>query len=261
MKSFEIERDKNQDTSPHIQEIQLKDREDYDVEEGGPRDRKFLSMIPEVTIMEKLTGLVATVSVVCSMIAVIVEGGILLQTAGILSCLLGPYSYWQLTQITDIKALKETYEAFVVEVNRLHEENERLSENVENLSKAVDRLEEVEETLAVVTKTQGQSVETFQTQVENNKEILVSMEKNLKAVVLQNLLSVVIKSDSNHDSHFDSSEVNNLMRRLHNINNVDFNETKLRNVFKENNGSVDSIMEVITNLLTAKRGNAIFAFH
>jgi len=232
---------------------------DEDIENGR---RKRLSAIPETTAMEKFTALVACISVGSSIAAIVVLGGSIVVTAGVLSILVGPYAYWQQTRLTDIKVLKETHQALEREVNTLHQENVRLSGNVDRLAGTVDRLSDVENALQVVSKAQGQSVDSFDTQVQQNKDILASMEKNLKADVLQNLLSVVFGSDTDNDSLLNGNEIDGLIRRLQSINGVIVNENKLRAVIKKNNGSIDSIIDVMKDVIEegSEMDDAIFTF-
>eukprot|EP00957_Ditylum_brightwellii_P119956 9154680-Ditylum_brightwellii.AAC.1 len=173
---------------------------------------------------------------------------------------MGPYAYWQQTRLTDIAALKETHEAVQREVDRLAAENERLHKNVEDLSNTVDRLEDVEQALDVITETQGQSVEAFAEQVEENREILNQMQKNLRANVLQNLLSVIIRSDTDQDFTIDESELDDLVRRIKRINGCELNEDRFRKAILDNGGSLQAVMDVAKNLLSndTDKDNEIF---
>lgn len=236
------------------------DSVDSDVEDIE-NDRKKLSAIAEKTVMEKFTALVACISVGSSIAAMIVAGGSIVLTAGIFSILVGPYAYWQQTRLTDVKAMKETHRALELEVMTLHNENVRLSENVSNLAGTVDRLSDVENALEVISKAQVESVDSFKTQVQENMDILASMEKNLKGSVLQNLLSVVIGSDTDGNYVLEGDEVNNLVRRLSSINGVTVNEEKLRNYIVSNDGSVDLIIDVMKDVVEDDSGtDSIFTF-
>jgi regulator of replication initiation timing len=160
---------------------------------------------------------------------------------------IGPYAYWQQTRLTDIAALKETHKAIQAEVDRLHVENERLSASIAELGEAVERLEDVEVALDTITKTQGQSIGEFENQVAQNREILKSMKTNLKSSVLQNLLSVIMSTDTDKDMVVDATEIDNLIRRIENIGGVEVHDDRFRAAFSGK--SVSSIMGVIQNLL------------
>jgi len=244
-----------QEGSQHVDSV---DRDGEDLENGR---RKKLSAIVEHTVMEKFTALVACISVGSSIAAMIVAGGYIVVTAGILSILVGPYAYWQQNRITDVKAMKETHRALELEVKLLKRENVRLSENVSKLASSVDRLSDMENALEAISKAQVESVDSFETQVQENKDILASMEKNLKASVLQNLLSVVIGSDTDGNFVLEGDEVNHLIRRLSSINGVTVNEKKLRNSIKSNDGSIDSILNVMKDIVENDSGpDSIFTF-
>lgn len=208
-----------------------------------------LKPIGENTPLELFTGGVAGTAVATSLGAMIVEQSAIVVVAGILSCGVGPYAYYQQTQLTDIRNLKETHAAIETEVNHLKEENERLEQNIEELTATVDRLEDVEEALEIITSTQGQNVEQFQEQVEKNKQILGKMENNLRANVLQNLLSVIIRSDTDSDHQIDPEEIDDLMKRIKRINGVKLNEEKFRASIMESGGKLSAVMKVIKNLL------------
>jgi archaellum component FlaC len=228
-----------------------------DVEAGGaapgatevPEPRTPLKAIKNTTPMEAAAAVLAGGAVTTSVAAMIVASGPLVIPAGILSCLIGPYAWWQQTRLTDIKALKETHEAFQREVNTLKRENERLKKNVEELGNTVNRLEDVEEALEVITQTQGQSVEAFAEQVEENRGILARMQQNLKANVLQNLLTVVLRSDTDGDHQIDPEEIDDLITRMNSINGVKIVEDRFRKAILDSGGSLKAVMKVIKNLL------------
>ena len=221
-----------------------------DVENPAPPSpSKPLAMIAERTIMEKVLAGIAVISVTVSLVAMIIEGGIIVVSAGILTILLGPYAYFQQTRITDIRALKETYEAAAREVSRLSHENKRLKAVVGDLRVTADRLEASEETLSAITEMQGMSISLFKEQVDENREILEMMQQNNKAAVVQNILSVVMGSDTNQDYIIGENEANKLIERLDTVNGVEVDEAKLRKVISDHNGSLDSILDVLANLL------------
>jgi len=217
--------------------------------EEETKNSGFLKPVKENTPLELLTGGVAGVAIVTSVVAMAFERSLVVIVAGILSCGVGPYAYYQQKQLTDIRNLKETHAAIEAEVDHLKMENERLNESVQELSATVDRLEEVEEALDALTETQGQSVGEFQKQVEKNKVILAKMEGNLRANVLQNLLSVIIRSDVDNDHVIDPEEIDDLMRRIKRINGVGIHEDRFRNMILTSGGSLKAVMGVIKNLL------------
>ena len=207
----------------------------------------FLKPLPETTLLERVAGLVAVVAVGTALAAAIMEQTIIVIVGAILSSVIGPYCYYQQTKLTDIRTLQETKTAITEEVNQLTVLNQRLIQNITNLTTSVDRLEEIEQALNVLTNTQGQSIDAFQKQVTENQQILSQMKKNVQANVLQNLLSVVLRSDTNQDLVMNETEITTLIRRLQNIAGVQVHEVKFRNAIQ--NQSISSIMTIIQNLL------------
>ena len=68
----------------------------------------FLKPIPNTTPVERVAMGAAGVAVLTALLAMIIEGGVIVLFAGILSMLMGPYAYYQQVWLTDIKALQET---------------------------------------------------------------------------------------------------------------------------------------------------------
>ena len=134
-------------------------------------------------------------------------------------------------------------------MDRLAAENNRLARNIDEMSDTVQGLQDVEDALEIITKTQGQTVSAFAEQVKENRKILERMQQNLKANVLQNLLSLVFGSDTNQDNIVNDHEADELVRRIGNMSGVVVHESKFREaiVGKE----VSAVMDVIRNLLAS----------
>lgn len=164
------------------------------------------------------------------------------------------------------KALKKTHDRMKSEVNRLHGENDRLKENVTELEGTVMRLQDVENALGLLTDSQDQSVQAIRDQVSKGYEILELMEKNLRTNVLQNLMTVIIRSDTDGDFTIDDDEISTLLLRLKQINGVHINEDKFRDIVTKTGGKIDAIMSMIKDLLdqdnsTSASNDRIFTFN
>jgi len=125
----------------------------------------------------------------------------------------------------------------------------RLRATVDDLSLTIDHLEDVEQALDVITQTQGQSIEAFEAQVKDNRDILSKMQSNLKANVLQNLLQVVIRSDNDDNMTIEEHEIGGLLNSIRGINGVDVNETLFREAITRCGGSLQCVMDIIRNLM------------
>ncbi len=229
--------------------------------EGDENGRKPLGMIKENTMIEIAAGSLALVSVSTAIATMIIFASPVINGAGILACLLGPYSYWQQRNITDVKALKETHEALVKEVNHLEAENNRLKGLVDDLGDTVGRLEDIEDTFDHIKEMNIESVEEFRQQVEEGRNILGMMKKNLKAGAIQNVITVVLNSDADKNFTFDKNEVESLIANLKAINGLEMNEEKFRKIITENDGSVDAVVTILNDIVNGDRnksGEGIF---
>jgi len=185
---------------------------------------------------------VATLIVMGSNPLTLVSGGI--------GSLIGPYAAMQETKLTDLEALKSINENLSKEVDKLGSENDRLLQQMKELETSVSNFEDMEEALKAIKKTESQSVEEMENQLEKSKKILASMEISMKATVLQNIVSVVLRSDSDGDMLLDDDEITVLFRKLDAYDSVDVNEEMFRKVIVEKGRSLTAIMAVLKDVLT-----------
>lgn len=227
---------------------------------GVSSDGEPLRPIAGNTPMEMFAGAIAGASVASAAAAMILSPVNVVFAAGGLSCAIGPYAYWQQRRLTDVVAMQETHKALAEEVERLGKTNARLHDTVVDLSETVDRLEDVEQALNVITQTQGQSIEAFEEQVQDNRDILNKMQSNLKANVLQNLLQVVIRSDEDENMTIEEHEIGDLINRIKGINGVEVNESRFTEAITSSGGSLQCVMDIIRNLMddNVSEGDEIF---
>lgn len=223
-------------------------------------DGEALRPIVGNTPMELFAGAIAGASVASSAAAMIVQPINIVFAAGGLSCAIGPYAYWQQRRLTDVVALQETHKALAEQVERLGKQNERLHDTVDELSETVDKLEDVEQALEVITMQQGQSIEAFEAQVADNRDILSKMQSSLKGNVLQNLLQVVIRSDKDESMTIEDHEIGQLIDQIKGINGVEVNEPKFKEKITQSGGSLQCVMDIIRNLMNddVSEGDEIF---
>jgi len=74
-------------------------------------------------------------------------------------------------------------------------------------------------------------------------------QKNLRANVLQNLLSVIIRSDADGNFTIEEGEIDNLLRLMKNINGVQIHEDRFRKALAKTGGNLRDVVEVVKNLL------------
>ncbi|KAL7578067.1 hypothetical protein ACA910_015002 [Epithemia clementina (nom. ined.)] len=207
----------------------------------------FLKPVPETTPLERLAAVFALCAVLMALVAMIVEGSVVVIVAGILSAIIGPFTYYQQTQLTDIRTLQETEQKMKIEVDRLTAENKRLAHNIDELSESVQGLRDMSDALDIITEQQGQSVQAFAGQVVEQRNLLDSMQSNLSAKIIDNLLSLAFGADQNDDKIIDPNEANALIRHIQNMSGVTVKEEKFRHAIAGQ--SADKVIDIIDNLL------------
>ena len=223
---------------------------------SSPNKGKKTKKLANHTPMEILHGFVATVSILTSLTGmVLTRGDGVVIFAGALTCVIAPYAYYQQTKLTDINFIKATYMSITRQVDRLNTENRRLHDKLTELTNTIDRLEDVETAMDIITGTQGQSIEEVTEQVQQSAEILAQMKKNLRAYVLQNLLQVVIRSDHDDNMKIEDDEIDDLIRRIRNINGVEVNEEEFRKLVAKSGGSLTKVMDIIRNMMAYDDGD------
>lgn len=229
-----------------------------DIEMGGaknavahlppmPQEKGPLKPVTETTPVERLFAAVAGITAALALSAMIVEGGTAVMVAGILSIIMGPYAYYQQTKLTDIKTLKETTAAVEKEVNRLKDANVNLTKTVNELGATIDDLKDVGDALEVIQNSQDQSVAAFEKQVEENQEILANMKKSTRGRVIQNLISIIYREDSNQDNTISEEEAEKVITGLKDISGLTVHEDRLRASIQGK--SIEAVVDVMQNLL------------
>ena len=107
----------------------------------------------------------------------------------------------------------------------------------------------MEKTLETVRAAEGQSIDELERQLKTTQEIYESMEDNLNGEILQNLIQVVLMVDNDGDMYLDDDEIQELIFKFEELNNVDLDDDRFRQVIVDNGRSLNAIMELVRNLL------------
>lgn len=192
-----------------------------------------------------------TITVITSLLSVILEASAShpsVLISGVLGLVLAPYAAFQQRKITQVETLKETNEALQGEVAHLTAENDRLQSQVQQIETSVSNLSQLEETLDSVNALQGESIKKLEEQLNESKEILANMNRNRKAVILQNLITVLLATDGNQDMLLSDEEIDDLIHNMESINGVELKEDLVRQTIIDAGRSVAAVMEVARNV-------------
>ena len=165
---------------------------------------------------------------------------------------IGPYAYWQQRLLTDVVALQQTQRALSNQIDQLINQTSRLHTTLQSLTTTVNRVEDVERAYDVVTSTQSQTIEAFEEQVGNNRLVLSKMQSGLRSNIMQYILKVIIRSDADGSFILDEDEINDLIDKFNRNSLVEFNEELFRHYITNSGGSIQSIMDIIRNLIHFK---------
>lgn len=208
-----------------------------------------LKKLPETSIMEKVTGTLAAVTITSSCLAMFVIPDPYIIVGGVCASAITPYAWYQQTQLVEVGGLMETKKALEEEINTLAANNKRLKKNIEELKKTTEGLGNCEDALDELTKTSGSSIDQFEEQVEESRRILIRMKQNLKATVLNTLYTLITAADKNHDNMLDDEEVDQMIQRLQKIEGIKMQEAQFRKRIVEEGRSPKDIMQVFRDIL------------
>lgn len=130
------------------------------------------------------------------------------------SGVLSPVVAFEETVIATLPSRRNIINKLRMVANRLKEENRRLTHEIDDLEGVVDQVSEVEEALTNIATAQGRSVNELVNLVKTNDTIIRKMRKNVKAKTLQDVISLVIKSDRDGNFVIDDGELYVLTMKL-----------------------------------------------
>jgi len=124
-----------------------------------------------------------------------------------------------------------------------------LQSSVGQLEQSVENLKDLEDTLETIKKSETKSLDVLEKQVAQQREILNSMEGNLKATIMQNLVSTVLASDKDGDKMLCDEEIDLLINKIENLYDVELQEDKFKMTIIGAGRSLNAVMEVGRNLM------------
>jgi hypothetical protein len=169
--------------------------------------------------------------------------------SGCLGLVLSPYAKFQQEKLTQVKALEQTNNVLEDELLYLQQQQMEIQKRVEQLNTSSTNLQTMQSILSTIHTTNIQSVQQWEEQIQQSKDILLQFNQNTQAMVLQNLITVLVNCDMDHTMTLNDNEINALIQSLESIHNVQLKEDKIRQLIIKNNRSVTSIMEIAKNVI------------
>jgi myosin heavy subunit len=170
--------------------------------------------------------------------------------SGILGMILSPYAKFQQEKLTQVKALEQTNSVLEDELKYLKQQYEQISKRVEEVNARTTKLRSLQSTLTTLQSANIQSIDQLEQQVQQSKEIVAQFQQNTKAMILQNLITVMVHCDQNHTMTLEDHEIDTLISSLESIHHVRINATKIRQlIIDQNQRSMTAIMEMARHLI------------
>jgi len=168
--------------------------------------------------MEKLKSLVVNSglggSAALSVGAMVLSPSIAVFAMGGLCVANVPYAAVKEHKIAKIPSLRSMNNKLRESANALGEQVDVLAEEIDLLGPEADRAAAVEQELKNIAEKQNINVTKLVELVKENGEILALMRDNLRQRVVQDIIAIVTRSDTNNDDSIDRSEAKTLALRI-----------------------------------------------
>ena len=187
-------------------------------------------------------------SFLLQIIAMAIEATAIVYIAGFVGLTIAPVMIMQESKLGSIESLRQVYNRIRNEVNRLKEENDMLDDRINDLEVEVGKVNRIESELKGIVEDQGTNVDNFVYQVKENGNVVKEMQKLVKADFEEQLLSTLLRTDRNDDLRITDAEVDILLLRLKNQDQIIVNEELFRKCLMKNGGHISAIVELFGEL-------------
>lgn len=169
--------------------------------------------------------------------------------SGGIACGTSTAAVYQGRQMTKGGSLRGAINDIRFEANRLTEENNKLSAEIDELEKSAGQLEDIEAALDELATVQGNDVNQLLDLVKENKEIAREMRTVLKARALEEIVTVVMDSDSDGDFCLTGKEIDDLILKMGVMEELEFDENRFRSAVVKQGGSLMGILDIVKGLM------------
>ena len=210
----------------------------------------FTRPVSQLTLNELVTAIVASFTIVLSLVAMIIEGSIYAVISGIFSIIMGTFAHYQQTQLRTLATMKATSIKLEKDVVRLKGDNTRLTYDVDELDGRVEDLLDVEDALKVISLG-GQSVDALQIDADINLDVVCTMHKSVQVGVIETLVSSIFCREGDGETDIDTpiteEDTSKMIKKFQSIAGLSVDEGRLRDTVEGN--SIESIIDALQNLL------------
>lgn len=168
-----------------------------------------------------------------------------------------PYSAIKERHMGKIPSLRAMNNKLRDDANNLEDAVDDLSEEIDLLEPEADRAAACEEELRAIAEQQEVNVNKLVELVKENAVILAQMRDNLRSRIVQDIITIVVKSDKDNDQTIDKSEAKTLALRIRlslQEYGVQFDSDKFLKAIG-NNPSVPGVIAIVQKLLPKPSGD------
>lgn len=180
-----------------------------------------------------------------SVAAIVEVDHILVDIASFFTVAFALYLANQKQQLKYFGTIKSNQNKLENEAEELKEANDKLKDSVDGMGSTVDKTKQLEEELRTLVNTSD--VSTLVSLTQEQSKISKEIKKNLKARVIQDVLQILLKSDSDSDMHIGENEIQILFLRLKMIDGLTFNEKKLKEKILDQH--VSKVMDLLRDMI------------
>jgi len=160
------------------------------------------------------------------------------------------YSASLAAAIKDADSVNQIQNQMRHEINQVSRENDALEENTGKLGDEADRVGEMDEKLRIIAEAQGTNVEKLVDLVRENHLALQQMKALIKAQTAQQLVELVMESDTDGDYTIDDDECELLILKMKNFRSyIKVHEKNFRDAMKKSGGSLQGVMNIVKTVV------------
>lgn len=211
-------------------------------------DRKCLALYSQQWSYIDSIGLAGFVTAFLSLL--MVGHSLVIKIHSYLLMLMGPYLAYQKRLLRFLGTVRKQINALREEANFFMSENSLLQQRTQKLETAVTRMEQTEEELNRLMPDWKTQESKMASTLDRISLLQTQIAENLQKKVLENVMTAVVRSDSDGDFSLTPSEMEMLVYRLNSTAGVRLHEANFRAHMTEGDRTLQTVMRLIRKLMS-----------
>uniref|UniRef100_A0A7S0KAX8 Uncharacterized protein n=1 Tax=Leptocylindrus aporus TaxID=1398097 RepID=A0A7S0KAX8_9STRA len=211
-----------------------------------------------------MLGVLSTFCVIINIICMAVATDYIMYVVAIITCFVISLAMKDYNEYIERKAVAATAERLDKGTKQAEEGVNAMGDAINEINETADKIKELEGILQTMSEQQGHSIENLEKQVKANEEILKDMKSNLKNIVIQTILTIIIRNDTDGDFKIDPEELGPMVDDLSNateeMDGVTFFPERFKSAIANTNGEIADVMKIIKSVGKDGGEDPIFTF-